>query len=159
MKYCIDTSGLTHIWRDFYPPDIFPALWSDIETCITDGLLIAPDEVLEELRKGHDDLLEWAENRTDLFVRHSEEIQNIVTSILAHPEHVKLIYSKHADFYTDADPFVIATAKVYGLKVISNESLLLSPSPNKTKIPNVCADLGVEHLSVLDFIREQGWTY
>ena len=159
MKYCIDTSGLTHIWRDVYPPSIFPSLWADIEACITDGLLISPDEVLEELRRGGDELLDWAENRPDLFVRHTEEIQNIVSSILAHPEHVKLIYSKRADLFTDADPFVIAAAKVHGCKVISNEDFQLSPSPNKTKIPNVCADLGVEHLSVLDFIRERGWSY
>ena len=159
MKYCIDTSGLTHIWRDFYPPTIFPSLWGDIERCISDGLLIAPDEVLEELKRGDDDLLEWAMVRADLFVRHTEDIQNIVTSILADPEHVKLIYSKHADIYTDADPFVIATAKVHGCKVISNERLLLTPSPNITKIPNVCADLGVDHLSVLEFIQEQGWQY
>lgn len=151
MKYCIDTSGLTHIWRDFYPPSIFPSLWGDIEQCISDGLLIAPDEVLEELKRGDDDLLEWARVRTDLFVRHTEDIQNIVTSILADPEHVKLIYSKHADIYTDADPFVIAAARVHGCKVISNERLLLTPSPNITKIPNVCARARLAILASLAF--------
>lgn len=156
--YCIDTSALTHIWRDFYPPSIFSSLWGDIEGCISKGEMIAPDAVLEELNKGDDDLRLWARSRTDLFIPHDEEIQAVVSSILAHPEHVKLIFSKKggADIYEDADPFVIAAAKVRGCKVISNESYLYSPSPYTNKIPNVCADLGIEHLSVLEFIREQG---
>lgn len=158
-RYCIDTSCLTHLWRDFYPPDVFPSLWSDIEASISSKQLIAPDEVLEELKRGDDDLLVWAKGKPDLFIPHDEAMQGIVTSILEHPEHVKLIYSKHADIYTDADPFVIAAAQVHGCTVVSNEKLLLTPSPNVTKIPNVCADLGVGHLSVLEFIRELGWHY
>jgi hypothetical protein len=158
-RYCIDTSGLTHVWRDFYPPDIFPSLWKDIEDCISDGILIAPDEVLEELKAGGDDLYDWARRTPALFVRHDVNIQSVVSSILAHPEHAKLLYSKHATIAANADPFVIATAQVHDCTVVSNEKVLLSPSPNINKIPNVCADLGIEHLSVLEFIREQGWHY
>lgn len=158
-RYCIDTSGLTHAWRDFYPPSCFPSLWKDIEACINDGRLIAPDEVYEELKRGGDDLFDWAKLMPNLFVRHDTAIQNIVSDILAHPEHSKLLYSKHAASLVIADPFVIAAAQVHGCAVISNEIFMFTSSPNKTKIPNVCADRGIEHLSVLEFIREQGWSY
>jgi Domain of unknown function (DUF4411) len=158
-RYCIDTSGLTFLWRDFYPPDVFPSLWNDIETCINDRRLISPDEVLEELKTGGDSLYDWAKAKPDLFVRHDTAIQGIVSDILAHPEHSKLLYSKHATSLVVADPFVIAAAQVHGCSVVSNESFMFTPSPNKTKIPNVCADRGIEHLSVLEFIKEQGWSY
>ncbi len=158
MRYCIDTSGLTHGWRDYYPPDIFPALWKDIEGLIDSGGLISTEEVLKELEIGGDDLYQWALKRTHMFLPLDADIQIAVSSILAHPEHSKLIHP-HSYSQTDADPFVIATAQVKGCAVISNEKLMLSPSPTKTKIPNVCQDLGIKHLSFLEFVRAEGWIY
>lgn len=159
MKYCLDTSALTTAWRYHYPPNVFPSLWRDIDTCIESGLLVAPDEVLEELEIGGDALYDWATKRPSLFIPPDRDIQNMVSSILAHPEHVKLLYSKHATSTVIADPFVIATAKIHACTVVSGEVFQSSYSPNKTKIPNVCADLDIEHLSVIEFIYERGWIY
>ena len=159
MKYCIDTSGLSSGWRRHYPRGNFPSLWKDIEAFIGGGSLIAPDEVLEELKRGGDDLYDWARTQSGLFVPHDADIQNTVSSILANPEHAKLLYTQDALNPAVADPFVIATAKVHGCAVISNEVRLSSPSPKKNKIPNVCDDLGIAHISFLDLIIEQGWVY
>ncbi len=115
--------------------------------------------MLEELKRGGDELYDWAKLIPDLFVRHDTAIQGVVSDILAHPEHSKLLYSKHATSLVVADPFVIAVAKVHACSVVSNEIFMFTPSPNKTKIPNVCADMEIEHLSVLEFIKEQGWSY
>jgi hypothetical protein len=159
LKYCLDTSALTTAWRYHYPPAVFPALWRDIEHCITKGELIAPDEVLGELEEGGDELYDWAVNRPNLFVPPNALIQKEVSRILAHPEHVKLLYSKHATSRVIADPFVIATAKIHDCSVVSAEVFQAGYSPNKTKIPNVCSDMGIEHLSVIEFIYERGWIY
>jgi hypothetical protein len=159
LKYCLDTSALTTAWRFHYPPNVFPSLWKDIDACITDGLLIAPDEVLEELKTGGDELYDWVSVRPSLFIQPDKAIQDVVKSILAHPEHVKLLYSKHATSLVVADPFVIAAAKVHACTVVSAEAYQYDVSPKKTKIPNVCADLGVAHLSVVEFIQERGWIY
>lgn len=130
-----------------------------MEGFINDGSLIAPEEVLEELKRGGDDLYEWARNKNGFFVPHDVDIQNLVSTILAHPEHSKLLYTQTATTLAIADPFVIATAKVHSCTVISNETLMLSPSPKKTKIPNVCADMGVEHISLKEFIQRQSLVY
>jgi hypothetical protein len=58
--YCIDTCALIDLWRRHYPPDVFPGLWEDIERLVNQGRLIAPREVLEELRGVDDEILEWA---------------------------------------------------------------------------------------------------
>ncbi len=58
--FCIDTCALIDLWRRYYPPDVFPGLWADIEKLIGQGRLIAPREVLEELRGVDDEMLEWA---------------------------------------------------------------------------------------------------
>lgn len=55
-----------------------------------------------------------------------------------------------------ADPFVIATALVNGFTVVTEE---LGGSPTKPKIPSVCTALGVRCINVLQFIREQGWSF
>lgn len=158
MRYCIDTSGFIKGWR-YYPPGNFPAVWRDVESLIVGGSLIAPEEVYEELKRGGDDLYDWTCKRNGLFIPHDADIQNTVSAILADPEHAKLLYSQSDATLVVADPFVIASAKVHACTVISGEDLQLSPSPRKTKIPNVCAAMGIEHVSFLEFIQEQGWVY
>ncbi len=54
------------------------------------------------------------------------------------------------------DPFVIATAQVLGLTVVTEER---GGSLSKPKIPSVCQALGVRCIDVLAFIREQGWSF
>jgi Domain of unknown function (DUF4411) len=156
LKYSLDTSGLLKGWKEAYPPDIFAALWQDIDGLIYSGDLIACEVVLQELEVGDDDVYQWA-RRPRMFVPLDADIQLAVNNILSHPEHCKLV-KRHAT-RTDADPFVIATALVKDCAVISSEILMMSPSPHKTKIPNVCRDLGIRHLTFLEFIREQGWKY
>lgn len=158
MKYCIDTSGLTFGWRH-HPRSNFPSLWNDIETTITRGLLIAPDEVLQELKRGGDDLYDWACTQYGLFIPPDPDIQSEVSAILANPDHAKLLYTQTATNLVVADPFVIATARVHGCTVISGEALMLTPSPRKNKIPNVCADLNIPHISFVEFVKQQGWSY
>ena len=157
MKYSIDTSALLTGWKETYPPDIFSVLWQDIDELIDSGDLIASEEVLKELEVGDDDVYHWACRRPRMFVPLDSDIQLVANRILAHPEHCKLV--KQNAIRTDADLFVIATAFVKGCAVVSSEILMISPSPYKTKIPNVCRDWGIRHLSFLEFIREQHWRY
>jgi hypothetical protein len=55
-----------------------------------------------------------------------------------------------------ADPFVIATAQVRGLTVVTEEK---GGTDTKPKIPSVCAALRVPCINVLSFIRDQGWSF
>mgnify|MGYP002784171201 CR=1 FL=1 len=152
MIYSIDTSALVDGWRRYYPPDVFPGLWDRISELVEDGRIIATEEVLVELEKGDDDLHKWALAQKQMFVPLDEDVQNAATAILAaHP-----LVSKNA-LGPIADPFVIALAQVRGCTVISGE--VWTNSTVKTKIPNVCAVLGVNHINFLEFIREQRWVF
>jgi len=55
--YCIDTSAIIDLWRRKYAPDVFPSLWKNLENLISQGFLIAPRKVFEELEKQDDELL------------------------------------------------------------------------------------------------------
>ena len=54
--YVIDTNALIDLWRRRYPRDVFPTLWQKIEGLIKSGELVAPQEVLNELQRQHDEL-------------------------------------------------------------------------------------------------------
>jgi hypothetical protein len=65
----------------------------------------------------------------------------------------------------DADPFVISLAIVQQKRatLLGDECIVVSAekrgSPQKYKIPDVCAYLGIRHFTILDVIAEEGWTF
>lgn len=121
--YCIDTCALIDLWRRHYPPDVFPGLWEDIERLVNHGLLIAPREVLEELRGVDDELLEWAQRHADMFLDPDDDQLREVRAILE--DFPDLI---DADKETpDADPFLIALAKTWSWTVVTSERPRTSP--------------------------------
>lgn len=159
--YCIDNSSLIHGWNEAYPPDIFPTLWDKIQNLVDTQVLVSTEEVLMEILAGDDELCIWAKKQTDFFLPLDNEIQLAVAEILVDPINSKVLDKKKVG-KTEADIFVIATAKVYGLKVVSNEKYVQPidvPNARKIGIPNVCQNLNIPHLTFLEFLKEQNWRF
>lgn len=57
---------------------------------------------------------------------------------------------------THADPFVIAVARLHGMPIITQEG---PGSEKRPTIPSVCRSLGIRTLTILEFVREKGWTF
>lgn len=153
MRYSIDTSALLDGWVRYYPPDIFPALWSNLEALIAEGRLIATEEVLFELEKKDDELYEWAHTRRQMFVPMDNQIQVAVASILQNYERL-VDTSKNR---STCDPFVIALAQVGSCIVVTGEKA--SGTLNRPRIPDVCGELGIESINLLHLIRKEGWIF
>lgn len=151
--YCIDTSSILQAWARTYPRDIFSALWDNIEAIITDGRLRSPDEVQREIGKKEDDLCKWAKAQSGLFVpldfSQAAEVRAILTNFPL------LVDSSKGR--SGGDPFVIALAKLNGCTVITEE--VASSSAKRPKIPDVCSHYNVEHITFLEFIRREHWTF
>ncbi len=152
VRYCFDTSSLIECWTRTYPRDVVPGLWEKLDAAISHTAVVAPEEVREELKKQDDGLSQWLAVRPYFFVPLDEAIQLATSAILR--DHSLLM--KATKNRNGADPFVIATAQVRGLTVVTEER---GGSAAKPKIPSVCAALGVRCIDVLGFIREQGWTF
>lgn len=153
MKYSIDTSALLDGWRRYYPPDVFPGLWSEIDDLIALGELRATEEVFHELERKDDDVAAWARERDELFVAIDEDIQEAVRGILG-------VYPKLIDTRANrsaADPFVIALAFVQGCAVVTGERA--TGSPERPNIPDVCDAFEIQCLSLLQLVREEGWRF
>lgn len=152
MRYSIDTSALLDGWRRYYPPDVFPDVWTGIEDLIEQGEIRASEEVFVELEKRDDEIFGWAKARKEsLFVPIDERIQEKVAEILA--QHERLVRHNRSG----ADPFVIGLAMIEGCAVVTGERL--AGSLEKPKIPDVCGALDVPCLDLLGLFRQQGWRF
>lgn len=151
--YSFDTSAILNGRRDLFRPTVFQTLWAQIEDAIAAGQIRSVDEVQRELARRDDDARQWADAQTDLFVPLELPIQQSAKQILSvHPRLVGQGGRRSA-----ADPFVIALAMVRNGTVVTEETArgnLTSP-----RIPDVCADLGVPCLNLMEYIEAQGWTF
>jgi hypothetical protein len=156
--YCIDTSALIDLGRR-YPPKVFGALWREIERLINRSRLIAPREVLRELKRGDDEMYKWARKHDQMFVELDGEQMAIVREIQG-------AFPRWVDHEADApiaDPFVIALARKQTLLnavaprvVVSHEN---PGGPGATKIPNVCERYAIEHIQLVELFTREGWTF
>lgn len=153
VVYVWDTSALIGAWVRSYPPDVFPALWNQIDALGASGRVIVPEEVLEELSERDDDLHTWVKTRAGaLVVPTSRAVMLEARAVLA--DHAEL--TKTGTGRGKADPFVIATARMNGCEVVTEEQ---GGSDRKPRIPYVCQRRGVPVSNVLEVIRKEGWTF
>lgn len=151
--YVIDTSALLDGWARHYPPDVFPSLWLHIEGMIKAGDLLSPDEVLAELSQKDDAIYQWAKTNNVMFVPLDEDVQRATQEILDQfPRLVGAMKDRNR-----ADPFVIALAKVKDAIVVTGEKSV--GTRDRPRIPIVCDHFGISHRTMLEFIREKGWTF
>jgi hypothetical protein len=152
MAFCVDTSGWLDGWRRYYPRDVFPSLWQNVEERVKKGDIISSEEVYVEVQKKDDDLHEWMKQRKSMLIAANESIQRRVAEVLAtYPRLVDTLKGR-----SQADPFVIATAVETESIVVTGESVGTATKP---RIPFVCQQLGIRCITFLDMIRELKLTY
>ena len=151
--YVIDTSALLDGWVRYYPRDVFPSLWLNLEEMIRSGELLSPDDVLLELGQKDDEVYRWAKANSAMFVPLGEDVQQATQEILTQfPRLVGTMKDRNR-----ADPFVIALAKVKDAIVVTGERS--SGTRDRPRIPNVCDQFRISHRSLLQLIRDKGWTF
>jgi hypothetical protein len=152
--YVIDTNALIDLWRRWYARDVFVGVWRNVECLIRSGEVVAPLEVLKELESQRDELYAWAKKQKFFFDLDTHQIDALNAILKDFPGGTFVDVNKTKP---DADPFVVALAKVEGWKVISSENPA-GTSPRK-RIPDVCAHYGIKCLRLLDFFREKQWRF
>jgi Domain of unknown function (DUF4411) len=151
MGYSLDTSGFLDAWLRYYPIDVFPSIWERLDGATKGGILFASDEVLRELEKKDDEAHKWMKARAQMIVPLDGEIEAEVIDLMS--RFPRLVDTKKGR--SGGDPFVIAVARVRGLSVITGESA--TGKLDAPRIPDVCKDLGIPCIRMLDFFREQRW--
>ena len=153
MTYTLDTNILIGLVR-LYPRDIFPAMWTNIEAAVEEGDSCICEAILREVHRGGDELHHWAKN-LDGFVcpATDEELAVVAVIAAAHPEWVQ-------GQVNEADPFVIAHAKLEKSTIVTEES---RKGPNtedrNQKVPNIAEEHGIKAIKFFDYVREKGWQF
>jgi hypothetical protein len=151
MIYCADTSSLIAAWQERYPIENFPSFWKKMEDLVSEGRLVAPVEVLHETKKRSDELHAWLKLRKAMFRELDDANQIEAAQILA--RFPRLVGEKK--LRTSADPFVIALARVEGLQLVTDEKP--TGSLSRPNIPDVCVELKMTVMGLLQLIKTEKW--
>jgi len=145
------------------PIDIFVTVWKKVDDLIGEGRLVSPDYVLDEIRRGDDDLIKWANRRKRMFKTPTpSQIKRVTEIVTAFPG------IAHSDKVTpDADPFVIALASEKNESAIEDygtatEKIVVSEEKvrgNEHRIPFVCRHYGIRCIDIYEMFREEGWRF
>lgn len=146
-KYVFDSNIFMNL-QQRQPIDVYPSVWEKISELMKGGIIISSQEVYEEILVGEDYLSEWAKQRNEYFLPTDEETQKVVRDILL--MHRGLVEGGKKK--NNADPFVIAVAKINGCTIVSEETP--TNNPNSPKIPDVCSNLGINCINFVSFSRE-----
>ncbi len=147
--YCIDTSALIAAWYERYKPNRFPKLWVQFDALIQEKRLLSSVMVLDECSRRSPELHEWLKDRTDMFLAPDADVQSRVDHIVN--TYTGLVMRGKEKFA--ADPFLIATAEVHGLTVITEE---IGPDSLR-KIPGVCRALKVPSINLMELFDAEDW--
>lgn len=148
--YCLDTMCFILLMNS-YRRKTFPHIWKKLDPMIENRLIVSPLEVYIEITDRTDEISEWVKrDKEKLFVELDEQQITTAKDILS--KYKKLHDIKKTKF--DADPFVVALARVKNLTVVSNERKTTVEA--KQNITNVCTAYGVPCMPLLDFFDEIG---
>jgi len=146
----IDTSSFTILRRE-YPRDVFAPVWDHVGSLLNSGQILSCEDVYIELIQQDDILAKWIKEYKRVFLPLDEDTQEVAKDILRKfPTLVDLKKKK-----SSADVFLIASAIREGCTVVSEENK--SGGPQKVKIPDVCREMNVRCIRLLDLIRESGF--
>lgn len=156
MIYVLDTNSF--IVLSHYFPDRFPSFWKQLDACVAGGRIVSVKEVRKELdsdaAKPH--LTSWLKENRHIFLVPSEQELEFVAEIFKVPRFQDLVRRRQRLRATPvADPFVIASAKVRGGCVVTEES----KKPNAARIPNACEHFGVDCTNLEGLMEREGWRY
>ena len=149
VKYCFDASAFIEMEKT-YPVEIFATLWEKVEDCIIAGCIEAPGEVLKELSVKDDNIHKFVKKHKEkIIVKNNNELMTKSAEIVAnYPKLIDVLSTK-----PQADPFVIALAKINERKVVTMEK----PAYNikNPKIPDVCKAENVAYIDLLEFFKQE----
>jgi len=159
LKYCFDTSSFITAWQSLYPPQIFPGIWGKLGELIDEGAIIIPDLVLYEIEQQEDDLSDWVKEKPQMVYSSTLEIQTKASEIINTPQ---FNFASSPTNANQADPFVIATAAVLNITVVTEEAYQNNFPPlggKVLKIPRICEHYGIDCLSFIGVLKAEKWEF
>lgn len=153
----IDASSMIHAW-DTYPITHFPKLWSWLSEEVGAQALYLPNAAFAEVGHKVPDCCTWL---NDCKCNVEKESNQILQAALNIKQLLGIQNDQyHSDGVDENDILIIATAKVNGHALISNENrqAKLPTNLKRYKIPTVCgyASVGVVCNNFIEYLKASG---
>ena len=146
-KYIIDTSAILSQKPDeHYKRSVYRTLWGKIDEMVRDKEIVTCSEIALEVQD--EAVKRWMTENSMEVLPIDDEVQDLVRQIVTEVNKDLVDFGANK---SSADPFLIATAKKYGLEVITEEA---KNSPKK--IPFTCRKMGIKCVDILGFMEENG---
>lgn len=155
MKHLLDSNTLIEAKNRYYGMDICPGFWAWLRLKHQELELASISLVGDELKKGNDQLADWARNYPALFLDVSDQATQQAFGQIAATlaEAVDMKVGALEDFLGGADPWLIAKAMTTGAVVVTHE--VYSPGiKKKFSIPNVCRLFDVPYMNTFELLNK-----
>lgn len=163
--FLLDANTFIEPYKKFYSFTIAPKFWEFLKNEIETGTVALLDVVVKEISKGKDDLAAWMGAIACTHVdRRGPDILACYAKVLNHIQ--------TSGYYTEralttwsgdiADPWIIAVADARKYTVVTFEqpnSSLGTSLTSRPKIPDVCCALGVNYISLYQFMNTRGFSF
>ena len=147
-KYVIDSSALFDLKKN-YSPTVFKGLWNRFNKLCDDEVIISVREVYNEIKRGSDWLVDWADQHEKIFLEPATVVEFKLIGELQEKE------PSWIDINSDkpkADPFVIACAKTNNFIIIQHENL-------NSNLPRIAKGLELKCFRLQEFFESEKWEF
>ena len=154
--YVFDTMVFSQIFR-FYYRRRFPSLWKRFEEMVGNKRIPSTREVKRELNDfGNGAFQTELTEFTELFPTPTNFEEDFVTEIYKVPHFRQQFPQKNLlKGGRNADPWVIARARVLNGAVVTNES----EPKDSARIPNICRHFNIDCMTFEEFMEREDWTF
>lgn len=154
MSYLLDANSYIQAKNTHYRMVFCPGFWDWLDSASNAGKISSVTSVYKELVDYGDELSEWAKERTNHFLSVNDAstqitFAQIATFVMDLPLPKK---TEKIRFLEGADPWLIAKAGATGQTVVTHE-VLVPPTSQKIKIPNICQQFNVPYMSAFDLLE------
>ncbi len=157
MTYLLDANTLIEAKNRYYRMTVCPAYWTWVQRSYGAGVVSSIEPVGVELRRGNDELAEWARNQAGIFQPVTDEAtQQAFVQVAAHvaSQAPGMKIGALEEFLDGADPWLIAKAMtMQGSVIVTHEQFNLQLR-RKYSIPNVCQHFGVGWIDTFELLSQ-----
>lgn len=150
--YVFDTNSFRTL--SSFTPTTFPTIWEHIETLVAAGELISIREVRRELRfqASKEHLANWIDAHRSIFHLPSNAECEFVVELMQREQYRNLVKHKNIQKGSpSADPFLIASARIRGAIVVTEEHYIQGGA----RIPTACVEFDIPYLDLDGFFQAE----
>jgi len=153
LSYLLDANSYIQAKNTHYRMGFCPGFWDWLDSAYDAGKISSVSLVYKELVDYGDELSRWAKDRPNHFLPVDDPSTQITFAQIA-TFVMDLPLAKQAEkirFLDGADPWLIAKASATRQTVVTHE-VLVPPTSQKIKIPNICRQFNVPYISSFDLL-------